>query len=324
MKKRSNPLWKETLRTIWQTRTRFLSLVAIVALGCGFFAGLKATSPDMKLTADNYFADTRLMDLHLMSTFGLNDEDIAAVREVEGIRGFAAGYSADLLLRTDEAAQTVVKVYSLPEGEESDENYLNRPLLLEGRLPEQSGECVIDKNFNSGLSANGQVEIGDTITLLSGSTDADIADTLARDTFTVVGIVQSPLYIGFERGHSTIGDGEVDAYLMIPEEDFTLEVYTDAYLTLESTAGLSAFSSDYEISVDEAIDRFEEVAARRGEERYNEIYEEAQAEIDDAKAELADAEQERDEALAEAEQELADAEAELAQGRRDYEDGLAT
>ena len=324
MKKRSNPLWKETLRTIWQTRTRFLSLVAIVALGCGFFAGLKATSPDMKLTADNYFADTRLMDLHLMSTFGLNDEDIAAVREVEGIRGFAAGYSADLLLRTDEAAQTVVKVYSLPEGEESDENYLNRPLLLEGRLPEQSGECVIDKNFNSGLSANGQVEIGDTITLLSGSTDADIADTLARDTFTVVGIVQSPLYIGFERGHSTIGDGEVDAYLMIPEEDFTLEVYTDAYLTLESTAGLSAFSSDYETSVDEAIDRFEEVAARRGEERYNEIYEEAQAEIDDAKAELADAEQERDEALAEAEQELADAEAELAQGRRDYEDGLAT
>ena len=324
MKKRGNPLFKETLRCIWQTRSRFLSLLVIVALGCGFFAGLKASSPDMKLTADNYFTESHLMDLHLMSTFGLNEGDLKAVQEVEGIRGFETGYSADLLLRTDETSQTVVKVYSLPETrDESDENYLNRPVLLEGRFPEAADECVIDKNFNTAFTST-TVNIGDTITLLPGGAEDDLSDTLARGEFTVVGVVQSPLYIGFERGHSTIGDGEVDAYLMIPPENFTLEVYTDAYLTLEAAEGLSAFSEEYDAVVSEAVDRFEEVAERRGTERYNEICEEAQAEIDDAKQELADAEKERDEALAEAEQELADAEAELAQGRRDYEDGLAT
>lgn len=324
MKFRRNQILKESLRSIWQTRTRFLSLMTIVALGCGFFAGLKASSPDMKLTADNYYEESRLMDLHLMSTFGLNEDDIEAIRSVEGIRGFEAGYSADLLLKTDGPSETVVKVYSLPESrDESDENYLNRPQLLEGRYPENDGECVIEKNFNNGFESTDPVGIGDTITLLPGEEDDDLSDTLARSEYTVVGVVQSPLYIGFNRGHSTIGDGEVDAYLMVPASNFTLDVYTDAYLTLEGTEGLSAFSQEYEDVVSSMTDDFEAVAAERGEARYLEIYEEAQAEIDDAKQELADAEQERDEKLAEAEQELADAEQELADGRQQYEDGLA-
>ncbi|MGI5893099.1 MAG: hypothetical protein ACOX6P_00740 [Candidatus Merdivicinus sp.] len=325
MKRLGNQLLKESIRSIWQTRTRFLSLLTIVALGCGFFAGLKASSPDMKLTADNYFENFHLMDLHLMSTFGLNEDDLAAIQTVDGIRGFEAGYSADLLLETDGPNETVVKVYSLPENrDESDENYLNRPLLLEGRYPEKSGECVIEKNFNMNFSSSVEpVEIGDTVTLLSGSEDQEISDVLTQSEYQVVGIVQSPLYIGFNRGHSTIGDGEVDAYLMIPEENFALDVYTDAYLTLESTAGLSAFSDEYEEAVSSLTDDFESVAEQRGEERYLEIYEEAQAEIDDAKQELADGEKERDEKLADAEQKIANAEQELADGRREYEDGLA-
>ncbi len=321
MKKRANPLFLESLRCIWQTRTRFLSLMTIVALGCCFFAGLKASSPDMKLTADNYFADSNLMDLHLMSTFGFNDNDIEAVSEAEGIRGMSVGYSADFLLSQGDTMNTVMKVYSLPENrEESDPNYLNQPLLLEGKLPEASGECAIDKYY----AESAGIQVGDTITLVSGSIDAEVSDTLKNSQYTVVGMVQYPLYIGFNRGHSTIGDGEIDAFMLVPETDFVLDVYTDVYLTFTDTEGLSAYSDEYEDLIAEKTDELEEIASVRGQARYDEICEEAQAEIDDAKQELAEGEAERDKELADAEKKIADAEEELKNGRAEYEEGLAT
>ena len=321
MKKRSSPLFVESLRCIWQTRTRFLSLMTIVALGCCFFAGLKASSPDMKLTADNYFRDSNLMDLHLMSTFGFNDNDIEAVAEAEGIRGMAVGYSADFLLEQGDTMDTIMKVYSLPEDRDtSDPDYINQPLLIEGRLPESSGECVIDEFF----TRESGIEIGDTLTLVSGSSDEEVSDTLRTAEYTVVGKVQYPLYIGFKRGHSTIGDGEVDAFMLVPESDFVLEVYTDVYLTFVETEGLSAYSDEYEDVIAAKTDELEEIAGVRGQARYDEICDEAQAEIDDAKQELADGEAERDKELADAEQKIADAEEELKNGRAEYEEGLET
>ena len=320
MKKHRSALVAETLRSIWHTRTRFMSIFIIVALGCGFFAGLKASCPDMLLTADQYFTDTHLMDLHLMSTFGFNEEDLEAVKGVDGIEGFQPGYSVDAFLHSEESTDTIVKVYSLPENtDENNVDYLNRPLVLEGRLPEKSGECVVEQNFDT----VGEIKLGDTVRLVSGSEEDDLSDSLHKTEFTIVGIVRSPLYLGFNRGYSNLGDGEVDAFLMIREEDFAYEVYTDVYLTLTETQGLSAFEDAYADTVERKTDDFEQVAAERGEARYQEIYEEAQGEIDDAKAELADGEKERDEKLAEAQQEIDDAEAELAKGRADYEQALA-
>lgn len=295
MKKHRSALVAETLRSIWHTRTRFLSILIIVALGCGFFAGLKASCPDMLLTADQYFADTRLMDLHLMSTFGFNEDDLEAVKGVEGIEGFQPGYSVDAFLQSGESMDTIVKVYSLPENtDENNTDYLNRPLVLEGRLPEKSGECVVEQNFDT----VGEVQVGDTIRLISEGDD-DLSDSLKKTEFTIVGIVRSPMYLGTNRGYSNLGDGEIDAFLMIREEDFAYEVYTDVYLTLTETQGFSAFEDAYSDAVERKTDDFEQVAAERGEARYQEIYEEAQGEIDDAKAELADGEKERDEKLAE-------------------------
>ena len=283
MKKHGTPIVKEALRSIWQTRTRFLSLLTIVAVGCGFFAGLKASCPDMQLSADQFYEDSRLMDLHLMSTFGLTEDDLDAIQKVEGIRGFAAGYSADLLVKSNDASETVVKVYSLPkEQNEADENYLNRPILLEGRFPEKSGECVIEQRFNYGRSESSRLKIGDTVQLLSGKQDTELSDVVDRADYTIVGVVQSPMYIGYNRGHSTIGDGEVDAYLMIPEEDFSLEVHTDAYLTLEAVEGMSAFSDEYEDVIADASERFKAVGKERSEERYHEIWEESQEKINEA------------------------------------------
>ena len=320
MKKHKGALLTETLRSIWQTRTRFLSILIIVALGCGFFAGLKASCPDMLLTADDYFNDTHLMDLHLMSTFGFNEDDLAAVREVDGIEGFQPAYSADAFLSTEEGTDTIVKVYSLLSSrDEEDPNYLNRPLLLEGRLPENPGECVVEQSFHT----DGESLLGSTVELVSGSEDSDLSDSLNTTSFTVVGIVRFPIYLGYNRGYSTIGDGEVDLFMLIPEEDFSYEVYTDVYLTLDSTEGLSAFDEEYEAAVSAKTDELEQVAAERGDARYQEIYEEAQGEIDNAKQELADAEQERDQQIADAQAELDAAEAELASGRAEYEQSLA-
>ena len=320
MRRKRNQLLHEMVRSVWRTRTRFLSILAIVAIGCGFFAGVKASCPDMKLTADQYFEESRLMDLHLVSTFGFNENDIEAIETVDGIRGMMAGYSTDAFLEAGDSSNTIVKAYSLPAGrEEEGENYLNRPMLTEGRFPEKSGECVVERNMHTPE----EFQLGNTIRLLPGSEDTELSDTLKTDTYTIVGIVESAMYIGFDRGHSTIGDGEVDAFLMVPEEDFSLDVYTDVYLTLQSTAGLSAFEDAYADAVDLASEGFESVAELRGEERYDEIYEEAQAEIDNAKAELADGEQTQAEELAKAEKEIADAEKELDNGQSDYDRALA-
>lgn len=109
-----------------------------------------------------------------------------------------------------------------------------------------------------------EFQIGNTIRLLPGTEDTDLSETLATDTYTIVGVVESAMYLGYERGHSTIGDGKVVAFLMIPEEDFTLSVYTDVYLTLEGTEGLSAFSDGYTGAVDEMSGKFEAVAAAGG------------------------------------------------------------
>ncbi len=307
MKRKSNQLVHEMLRSVWKTRTRFLSILAITAIGCGFFAGVKASCPDMKLTADRYFAENRLLDLHLVSTYGFNENDMEAVRAVEGARGLMTGYSADAFLEAGETSNTIVKVYSLPENrDDEDESYLNRPRLTAGRFPEASGECVVEQNYHTPE----EFQLGGTIRLLSG-TDAALSDTLKTDTYTIVGIVESAMYIGYERGHSTIGDGKVTAFLMVPEEDFVLDVYTDVYLTLEDTRGLSAFSDAYEDAVEEGTKRYESVAAVRGEARYDEIHDEAQEKIDEAKAELADGEKTQAEELAKAEKELSDGEKEL-------------
>lgn len=319
MKGKHNQLLHETMRSIWRTRTRFLSILAIVAIGCGFFAGVKASCPDMKLTADKYFQDSNLMDLHLVSTMGFNENDLEAIQEVEGIRGIMPGYSVDAFLEAGDTSNTIVKVYSLPDNrDENDENYLNRSILTEGRFPENPGECVVERN----LHTPEEFQLGNTIRLLPGSGE-ELSDTLQYDTYTIVGIVENAMYLGFDRGHSTIGDGEVDAFMMVPEEDFVLDVYTDVFLTLQNTEGLSAFDEDYETAVNEATDRFEEVAAVRGQERYDEIYEDAQAEIDDAKSQLEEGEQTQAEELAEGQQKIDDAQAELNEGQKKYDNALA-
>lgn len=164
MKQRA--LVKDTAREIWRTKSRFISIFAIILLGVGFFAGLKSTCPDMKLTAEEYFRNSHLMDYRLVSTYGFDEDDVANIRALEGVHAVMPAYSHDFLL-LDGENELVMKTYSVNGSVSSDdENNLNRPNLVEGRYPEKSGECVVER----GASSPKYFEVGGQITLTAGTT----------------------------------------------------------------------------------------------------------------------------------------------------------
>ena len=292
-----NRLVTDTLREVHHTFPRFLSLLVLSALAVCFLAGLRATAPDMELSADAYFDQQNLMDLHIASTLGLTQEDVDAIAEEEGVASVQGAYTIDALVPMDNQ-EMVVKVLSY-----SGEGDVNQPALVEGRLPEGEDECLVEPLFLelSGLS------IGDTISLDTG--EGDYADALSVEEVTIVGTANSPLYIALDRGSSTLGTGSVDAFLILPVESFTMDYYTDAYLLAEGASELETYSDEYEELVDQLAQQLEPLSKERSALRYDE----ASQAISDAEEELAQAEEE-------ANQQLTDAEAEITSSRQELDD----
>lgn len=199
MKKKA--LRKDFYMEIRKSMGRFLSIFFIVAIGCAFFAGIRSSEPDMRYSGDAYFDRKNLMDLQVISTMGLTDEDVEAIEKLDGIEKAEAGYSVDALC-TEGDNQIVMHVMSLLPS-------MNQVQVENGRLPEKSDECVVDADFLS----KSTLKIGDRVTLSSG-TDKPVTDSLKEDTFTIVGSVSSPCYIGFQRGSTTIGSGNISAFFM--------------------------------------------------------------------------------------------------------------
>lgn len=313
---------KDVLRAVTHSWSRFLALFVIVALGAGFYSGLRTTAPNMRATADAYYDDTRFFDVRLVSTFGFTDDDVEAIRATEGVESVMAGYSADLLVRMGEK-DVVTRLHSLPSDlSEDNEEYLNRPTLKEGRMPENPGECVV--SVGGADDATG-LAIGDTVTI--EDTDGSLGDTLARSEFTVVGFVESSYYLSMSLGTSTVGSGTLGRYLYVLEDDFSQEYYTDLYLSVEGSRELDTFSGAYEELVQPVLDSLEDLADVRAEIRYGEIRDEAEETLADAEQtyeeEKAKAEKELDDAyqeLLDGEQELEDAEQELLDGEQELED----
>ncbi len=305
---RIKSFYKDIGRAVTHSWSRFLALLVIVALGSGMYSGLRATAPDMRATADQYFDSSRFMDVHLVSTFGFTQEDVEAIRATEGVENVMAGYTADVLSRVGER-DLVLRLHSLPEDMgEHNGDYLNRPTLLAGRMPEKSGECVLSTDFLE----NDPVSLGDTIVI--ENTDGTLEDNLARSEFTVVGFVESSYYISVSLGSSTIGSGTLDRYMYLLSEDFSQEYYTDLFATVTGAAPLDTFTQEYQDTVDPVLDRLEVLAEDRAEIRYQDIRGEA-------RQELADAQNTYDEEKAKAEQELADAEQELLDAEQEVADG---
>ncbi len=301
--------WKDIFREIWKTRGRFLAILAIIALGTGFFAGIKVACSDLKETADSFYKEHGLMDFRLASTYGVTEEDIAALEAREDVAQVMPGYSADVLANTG-SGDFVLKLMAF-------DGPLNSFTVKEGRLPQASGEIAIER-----VGAAQNIAVGDEIELASGNDDP-LSDTLKVERVRVVGIVESPLYPGEGRGTANIGSGSVECVAVIPTSDFALEVYTDAYITLRETQNLAAYTAEYDDTIAAKQKELEAFAAQRGALRLEEIREEANTEIADAKQELADGEAEMNEELAKAQKELDDAKAELEKGEKELADGRA-
>ncbi|TDT62861.1 putative ABC transport system permease protein [Fonticella tunisiensis] len=304
---------KDTFREIKRTLSRFLSIFAIVALGVSFFAGVKATSPDMKLTADKYFDDYRLMDIKLLSTMGFNDDDIKAVERVPGIEGVLPTYSMDALVDVGEK-ELVIKVLGLPidKMKGDDKSYINRVKLVEGRLPEKPGECVTER----GKMLNPELSIGSKIKLSSG-TDKDISESLKVNEYTIVGIVETPYYISFERGTSSIGSGKINSFIMVPQEDFKIPVYTDVFLTVKGARELFCYDDEYDKIVEPVKNALEDTGKARAQIRYDEIISEANAKLEESKKELSEGEEEQKSELAKAASRLESARKQIAKGEEE-------
>lgn len=306
-------LMKDTFRQIKKSFGRFLSIFLIVALGVGFFAGIKATSPDMKLTADKYFDDHKLMDIRLISTMGFDEKDVEAIEKVPEVESISPGYSVDLLAEY-EGNYTVVKLLSLPMDkiESNDKSYINQVILVEGRFPEKPGEILAE----SGNGINPTFPIGSKIKFSTG-TDEDISDVLKRDEYVVVGLVNTPYYISFERGSTNIGTGTISCFLMLPEDEFSLPVYTDVYVTVEGAKDVNTYHEEYDDILDPVKEKLQDVGEIRADERYKEIVDEANEELNKGKEELKEAEEKLQAELEKAEKDLEQARKKLEDGERE-------
>ncbi len=298
-----NAFLADSLRQVRATLNRFFAIMIITALGVAFFAGLRATGPAMRQTGTEYLNEQNAMDVRLISTVGFNGDDFDAVKETEGISAVEGGYSADVLADIGENSPAV-RIYSL-------DGSINRPRLEEGRMPEKANECLVD----SELVRWQGVEVGDKVTFLSGTGDP-LEDTLKNDTYTVAGIAWSPLYISDDRGSSTVGSGQSAGYFYLPEENFSLDVYTDLYVTVDGVRRGELFEDEYIDELQPVEDALEAIGNNRAATRYTEIKEEAEGEIADAKIEIADGYQELDDA----QKEIDDARQELADGKQEYTD----
>lgn len=301
---------------------RFVSIFFIVALGVAFYSGIRASEPSMRFTADQYFDDSKLMDLKVMGTMGLTKADIKAIGKVSGIEAVEGGYSKDVLCPVGDN-EKVVHMLSMQKN-------FNQVSVVEGRLPEKAGECLVDEDFLSYTD----LKVGDTVTFHSGDGEA-LTDSLVTDTYKIVGIGNSPLYISFGRGSSTIGTGEISGFVVVDKASFDMDVYTEAYVKVSGAEEKTAFTDEYNNLSDAAKEAVSAIEEERCAVRKQEIVDEANEkladsektvneksqELEDAKKELESGKSKAAEELEKAKQQLTDGEAELVDAKQQIADG---
>ena len=319
---KKNVLRKDFIIEIKKTMGRFVSIFFIVALGVAFYSGIRASEPSMRITADQYFDDSELMDLKVMGTMGLTKADIKAIGKVSGIEAVEGGYSKDVLCPVGDN-EKVVHMLSMQKN-------FNQVSVVEGRLPEKAGECLVDEDFLSYTD----LKVGDTVTFHSGDGEA-LTDSLVTDTYKIVGIGNSPLYISFGRGNSTIGTGEISGFVVVDKASFDMDVYTEAYVKVSGAEEKTAFTDEYNNLSDAAKEAVSAIEEERCAVRKQEIVDEANEkladsektvneksqELEDAKKELESGKSKAAEELEKAKQQLTDGEAELADAKQQIADG---
>lgn len=298
------PTHKDFYMEIRKSPGRFLSILFIVALGVAFFSGIRASEPDMRLTGDTYFDESNLMDIKTLSTYGVTQDDVDAILKIDGVEHAEGAYSADFMQIVDKK-QKVLHVISL-------QDEMNQVKLSDGRMPQKAGECLADQDAG--------YKVGDIIKLRSGTSD-EVIDTLTTDTLKVVGLCSSPMYISYGRGSATIGTGTISAFVMVPEETFDMDVYTEVYVQVKGAKNEVAFTDGYDKKVEKVLDQIEDITDERAEIRKQELVNEAQEKIDEAREELEQGRADAASELADAAAKIADAEEQLTSGKAQITSG---
>lgn len=292
-------LHRTSIKEIFQSRTRFLSILGIIFLGVAFFAGLSATGPDMLTTANNYYEDYDLSNLKLQSTLGLTEKDLELIKKDTNVKQADPSYALDINLLKEN------RVVHFESYDLKQKNPINQYVVVTGRLPEKSGEIALDQIALD----QGDYKIGDTFTIEDTQENRDQFATL---NYKIVGGLNSPVYIeNFTRGNTNVGKGSIDYFAVIPAADFTLDTYSQINVTFKNLAGESGYSEKYDDTIEKEKDKLKDLLKDRPEGRVAEIRADAADELNDAKQEIADGKQQ----LADTEQQLQDAKAELEQGQ---------
>jgi putative ABC transport system permease protein len=335
----SKALLKDVFRSIVRTKARFISIVAIVALGISVFAGIKATAPNLKDTAEKYFLDNNLMDINIISTIGLTDSDIFDISRVSGVEAVMPSKFADALIEINgkkiidiEGAEFSCRAMSIDldmindrlDGV-NDAAYMNRVLLKEGSYPKKDDECLVD---SSAMTSTHKFAVGDVITLIGDS--ENLANKLRRTQFKVVGIVETPLYISVERGNTLVGSGKLGNFIFVPQENFVTNYYSNVYVSVSGAFGYKTFSDEYRNYVSPVIKEIQEIGERNIPARALALSAEYTPKVANGEAELAVKELEAEQKLAEGREQVEqikyyaeNGEAELAEKRAEYENSLS-
>lgn len=295
-------LFKDSVKEIKNNYKRFLSLLLMAFLGVGFFAGIRATSPDMVDSIDTYYKNQKMYDIQVISTLGLTEDDVNSIKQIDGVDIVEGTYETDGKLEIDNK-EIITKVLCVDE--------LNKPLLVEGQLPQNANECVVEENF---LTQNNK-SIGDTIQIEIENTqnaEGEEIEYLYNKELKIVGTVKSPLYISNERGNSTLGDGRVDYYMYISKDNIQAkDTFTNIYVTLKDITKYQTASSKYEDKVNEVKDKIEEIKEERENARHDELVEKATTKVNDAQTEFDKQKQEADQKIADAQKEIDDGKVEI-------------
>ena len=288
-------LLKDSIKEIKNTYKRFLSILVMAFLGVGFFAGMRAASPDMVDTIDQYYKESQVYDIKILSTLGLTNDDIDALSEIDEIENTVGTYETEGKIEIDNK-EIITKIMSVEK--------LNKPILLQGNLPKTQNECVVEDSF---LTANHK-SIGNTIEVEAEKTKNDEGEEveyLNKNILKIVGTVKSPLYISRDRGTSSLGSGKIDYYIYVPKENIKAnEIYTNIYIKLKNSENYTTSSEKYEEYIAEVKEKIEAIKEEREKARHDKLVDIATRKVKEAEEKLNENKQNAQQQIEEAKQEI--------------------
>ena len=267
---------KDIFREIKISLGRFLSILCIVAIGVAFFAGIKASAPDMKNSADTYFDKYNVQDIQVYSTIGLTKKDVAAIKRIKGVKSVQPNFSMDTLSQID-STQMVIKVISY-----GIDQKMNKIRLVEGRMPERENECLVEASSATN-KLYGTFHIGDTIKLQSG-TDEALSKSLKHTKYKIVGTCYNPNYLSYEKGSSNIGSGTVNSFIYIQNTNVLKDYYTEVDVCVKGAKDLDCYSDEYFDVVDPVLKKIKKISNKQIDARIQSY----QSELDEKKQEATD------------------------------------